>query len=61
MIFNAELARLDREMPQVADALRSIVANRLAADASKRIPDPARRDGHRFAGTGYPHYACVAA
>jgi CRP-like cAMP-binding protein len=29
MLFNGELARLDREVPQVADALRSTVADRL--------------------------------
>jgi CRP/FNR family cyclic AMP-dependent transcriptional regulator len=31
MLFNAELWRLDREVPQVADALRLTVADRLAA------------------------------
>lgn len=34
MLFNGELNRLDREVPQVADALRSTVAERLASDAS---------------------------
>ncbi len=29
MLFNAELARLDRDMPQVADALRLTVADRI--------------------------------
>lgn len=29
MLFNAELARLDREVPEVADALRATVAERL--------------------------------
>ena len=29
MLFNAELARLDRDMPEVADALRLTVADRL--------------------------------
>jgi CRP-like cAMP-binding protein len=29
MLFNGELARLDREVPQVADVLRSTVADRL--------------------------------
>jgi len=31
MLFNAELARLDREMPKIADALRVTVADRLGA------------------------------
>jgi CRP-like cAMP-binding protein len=29
MLFNSELSRLDREVPQVADALRATVAERL--------------------------------
>jgi hypothetical protein len=30
MLFNAERARLDRDVPEVADALRATVAERLA-------------------------------
>jgi hypothetical protein len=29
MLFNGELARLDREVPEVADELRATVADRL--------------------------------
>lgn len=32
MLFNGELARLDHEVPQVADVLRSTVAERLESD-----------------------------
>ena len=32
MLFNSELARLDREVPEVADKLRATVAERLGAD-----------------------------
>ena len=31
MLFNSELARLDREVPEVADKLRATVAERLGA------------------------------
>jgi CRP-like cAMP-binding protein len=34
MLFNAELRRLDQEVPEVADALRSTVADRLATEPS---------------------------
>lgn len=32
MLFNSELARLDREMPEIADKLRATVADRLSSD-----------------------------
>ncbi len=32
MLFNGELARLDRDVPELADALRKVVAERLERD-----------------------------
>jgi CRP/FNR family transcriptional regulator, cyclic AMP receptor protein len=33
MLFNSELARLDREVPELADELRKVIAERLERDA----------------------------
>ena len=38
MLFNGELARLDREVPEVGKALRSTVAQRLESDQSAATP-----------------------
>jgi CRP-like cAMP-binding protein len=32
MLFNGELARLDREVPELADELRKVIAERLERD-----------------------------
>ena len=33
MLFNGELARLDREVPQLADELRKVIGERLSSDS----------------------------
>ena len=40
MLFNGELARLDREVPEVGKALRSSVAERLESDQGAATPQP---------------------
>jgi CRP-like cAMP-binding protein len=40
MLFNGELARLDREVPEVGKALRSTVAERLESDQGAATPQP---------------------
>jgi len=39
MLFNGELARLDREVPEVGKALRATVAERLESDKDN-VPAP---------------------
>ena len=43
MLFNGELARLDREVPEVGKALRATVAERLDSDQGEAPRGDARR------------------